>query len=609
MSLTKLRSWSWRLAGAIALATGGLAVACGGSPVIVGSSPLRPDDPDPTVDNSGAERVYRSALHEFESENYAAAEAIADSLVGQYPGSRWTAPALLLSARAALELNRTDEAQAKLARHLTHFRASDPGRVSGLLLVASLLHVEGKPLEAADSLLATPPSLGDEREAAASLSRLVAAELGIREIEMVTERWPSDHPLRPIFEVERASLLLAAGESQRGREAARAALELDPPEPDRKRAENIESGDLETEQWRPIIGAILPLSGPLEPFGRAAEEGIRLAVAEYNGRHVDSLTLIIRDDRDDVGRDGELVRELERLGAIAIIGPLRTEGLEEAARVRRDRNLLVVSPTAPDNAGYRRNIYSLWSATERVARSARALADFAVRDLQIYRFGVMYPNNQEGRTQLAAFADAVRARGAEITATVAFEDTATTFQDPLRFLGEAEPQAIYAPAGAPRTVIQLAPQFSFYGLRGVQVLGDAEWSAPEVLRLVEPRFINGTVVSTFLDRSSPTVRWPEFVEMYERTYRKGLKDNLVPALAYDATNLILSAMPWGFPRRSAVARAFRETWGMPGATGIFYVEGGAIQRRPFILHIRDRELVPAFEELERTRTEMGGESH
>jgi ABC-type branched-subunit amino acid transport system substrate-binding protein len=176
---------------------------------------------------------------------------------------------------------------------------------------------------------------------------------------------------------------------------------------------------------------------------------------------------------------------------------------------------------------------------------------------------------------------------------MSYAEGETTFQAPLTFLAEADVQAIFAPAATPQTVIQLAPQFSFYGLRGVQVLGDAEWSDPQVLRLVEPRFINGTILSTFLHRSSTSVRWPEFVERYERRYRKGLQDNLVPALAYDATQLILAALPWGAPRRSAVARSFRRTLDLPGATGILSVETGIVTRRPFILEIRDRELVAA----------------
>ena len=79
------------------------------------------------------------------------------------------------------------------------------------------------------------------------------------------------------------------------------------------------------------------MSGPLAAYGRMAEEGIRLAIDEYNERHFDAVTLAVRDDADQFDRAGDLVRELERLGAVAVVGPLRSEGLEVAARRRRDR--------------------------------------------------------------------------------------------------------------------------------------------------------------------------------------------------------------------------------------------------------------------------------
>ncbi len=611
MKMTWIRNWTLRIVGGAALAAMLLGLACasgsGRAPAggATDAAPSRPPDRSRTRE---AARVYRSAEDEFEAGDYAAVESLTASLILEYRDTDWLGPALLLSARSALERSQPEEALDRLARYLTLYRASDRERVPGLMLIATILQLRGNYMEAADSLLSTPMNLGRDRESAAQLARQVVGELGLGEIDAVIERWPSIHPLMSVFQVERASLLLASGQNELGREVAAAVREMRPLDPERNRAEAIESGEIETEQWRPIIGAILPLSGPLASYGRLAEEGIRLAVEEYNRRYLESVTLIVRDDADRFDQDGDLVRELERLGAVAIVGPLRSEGLEAAADARRDRNLLIVSPTAPENFSFRRNTFSLWSTTERVTRGARALAGFAVRDLRLYRFGIMYPNTGEGRTQLAAFADAVRARGGEITGTIAYDDTATTFRIPLEYLGQERPQAIYAPASSPRTVIQLAPQFSFYDMRGVQVLGDAEWSAPEVLRLVEPRFINGTVISTFLYRSSPSVRWPEFVEAYERKYRKGLQDSLVPALAYDATHLILNALPWGFPRRSAIARSFRETRSLPGATGVFSVEDGAVIRRPFLLQVKDRQLVPAFDELQSERVSRDGDS-
>lgn len=595
-------TWKWRIVGAVALAAAGFGLNCAGAPSSTGgrASP-RPVDPALAAAERAAEAEYKLAESALAAGDYSLADSLANHVIATYDETSWLGPALLIAGETALELGSPESARATAARYLRLYRASDPARTPGLLLVARTLYLEGAVREAADTLLATPPELGDQRGEAAQLSRQVVAELGLGEIDSVTARWPADHPLQSVFGVERASLLLAAGRTERAREEAAAVLAMDPLEPERSRAASIESGVTEEEQTRPIIGAILPLSGPLAAYGRLAEEGIRLAIEDYNDRYLDEVTLVVKDDADQDFRDAELIRELERMGAIAIVGPLRAEGLEAVAKGRRDRDLVVVSPTALENTSFARNTYSLWSTTERVTREARVLAAFAMQDLHIRRFGVLYPNNQEGRSQSAAFADAVRARGGVVAELVAYDDTATTFEQPLTTLRQVHPQAIYAPAFNWRTVIQLSPQFSYYGLRGVQVLGDADWSAPEVIRMVEPRFIDGTIISTFLDRSSPSVRWEDFVEKYERKYRKGLQESLVPALAYDATNLILQALPWGYPRRSALARSFREIRNLPGATGVFTVEAEAVTRRPFLLSFKERELVPAFEELRRER--------
>jgi hypothetical protein len=421
-----------RLAMAATLVVAGFGLTCAGAPSDSAGPTPTPADPSRRALEREAERSYRQAEDQLEEED----ESLAAYVVEEYSETRWLGPALLLSARASFELNEPEATRDKTSRYLRLYRASDPERAPGLVLIARTLYLEDRPVEAADSLLATPLRLGDDREEAAQLARQVVSNLGLGEIEAIIRRWPASHPLRPVLEVERASLLLAAGQADSARIVANAVLELDALDPERNRAESIESGELETEQWRPIIGAILPLSGPLQEYGRLAEEGIRLAVEEYNERHFDDVTLIVRDDADDWERDGDLVRELERLGAVAIVGPLRSEGLDEAADRRRDRDLLIVSPTAPENLSFQRNTYSVWATTERVTRGARSLAAFAVRDLQIDRFGVMYPNTQEGRMQFAAFADAVRARGGEIIGSVAYDDTAKTFQDPLIYLRE-----------------------------------------------------------------------------------------------------------------------------------------------------------------------------
>ena len=290
MNQATIHIWKRRLAGAAVLAAAGFGLTCASTPSPGDPSPSGTAEPPPRdvrERERAAAAVYRRAEDAFEAANYVAAESLSSGLVSEYDDTRWLGPGLLLSAQSLLELNQLEDARGRAGRYLRLYRAADPERAPGLVLVARTLYVEGSTVEAADTLLATPSNLGDERETAAQLARQVVSELGIGEIEAVSARWPAYHPLQSVFEVELASLLMVAGHSDSARAAAAGVLELNPLEPERDRAQAIESGDIQDEQWRPIIGAILPLSGTLARYGRAAEEGIRLAVEEYNRRHYD----------------------------------------------------------------------------------------------------------------------------------------------------------------------------------------------------------------------------------------------------------------------------------------------------------------------------------
>jgi hypothetical protein len=193
MNQGKTQIWMRRLAGAAVVAAAGFGLTCASAPGPATDSTAAPA-PAPAAPSSRARereaaRLYSEAEAAFEAANFVAAESLTSGLVDDYVDTRWHAPGLLLSAQASFELNQMEDARATARRYLRLFRASDPERSPGLVLVARALYVEGRTLEAADSLLATPIDLGDSRESAAQTARQVVSELGLGEIEAVTARW------------------------------------------------------------------------------------------------------------------------------------------------------------------------------------------------------------------------------------------------------------------------------------------------------------------------------------------------------------------------------------------------------------------------------------
>lgn len=342
-----------------------------------------------------------------------------------------------------------------------------------------------------------------------------------------------------------------------------------------------------------VIGAILPLTGSLAPYGHRLREGIELALAEHLRAGGDSVHFVVLDDAGSDDLAAERLAELEALGALAAIGPVSEHGLGAAAARRRDDDLVLVAPLAACTPDFGRNVFCLWFSTEDLVMLARRLAEFAVREMRARRLAVIFSNDAAGLAQYRAFAEEAAYLGGEILGAEPYDPAATTFEGPLTRLRDMNPEALYAVAASPQAAIQLAPQISYYGLRGIQIFGDPNWIDPEVIRRVQPRFLNGVVVASYLDRWLAESGWHDFAMAYEIWYAKSLGDNLVSALAYDAASLLLEALPQSFGRRGGLAHSLRAAGPYRGATGTLRVLGEHVEREPRILEVRDGQVIRA----------------
>jgi branched-chain amino acid transport system substrate-binding protein len=335
------------------------------------------------------------------------------------------------------------------------------------------------------------------------------------------------------------------------------------------------------------VGAILPRTGSttLRQYGELVRQGIDIALAEHQRQGGPPVELVVADDGGDAANAPRAVRELEAGGVIAVIGPLLEQGLASAATARASPDLALVSPTAPARPAAA-NTYALNTED---TRGAEALAQLAVRR---YRsIGVLYPRTEDFRRLAQAFRTAVQAAGGSIAADVGYDANTTTFAQPMERLRAAGVDVVFAPA-TERIIRQLAPQFEYYGLGAVQLLGSDAWTSEEVLRMLPPRNLEGLIATTPLLRSSPAVAWDQFVGLYEAAQRQTL-DTPYPALGYDALGLVLEAAVRAGARRPAeVARALAATDDFRGATGVLSLRGGNLTRRPFLVQIRSGRLTP-----------------
>jgi len=468
----------------------------------------------------------------------------------------------------------------------------DPGGAEDL---ARLLARVGAEDRAVAFLMRVPFELDG---AARGLLRELLSRLSISEMETLLEITNSRPEARSILQEELAVALAEADHPDRARDMARSVLEGTPDGEGRDRAEEVLEGRVQPLHGPVRVGAVVSRTGRFAAVGDQILEGVQLALKE---RIADSslaaVELVVMDDSSRVEAGIALAEDLEKEGVMAILGPLRTEALASAAIRRKEDDLVLLSPTASGGQGALLNAYTLWDR-RRGADEATALLTWMVDQMDLATFGVLYPDGS------VPALDALRARagelGVDILAARPYAADSTTFGEPIGALATAEPEAVIVLSDRGRTVLQLAPQLVYYGLRRWVIGGDENWGDPGVVRRLDASYADHRLVATYVDRLSPDTEWQQFKAAYEAEYRKALNDNMFTALGYDAMGIILQGIPEVDPaRRGAIGRAIRRGT-YRGATGDIDADvlTGGLKREILVRVIQDGALeVPEPDEM------------
>jgi len=475
--------------------------------------------------------------------------------------------------------------------------------------------VGGIPLSEADavSFAGILSDLGGEDRAARLLlgnSGAVSSDEGIRELRRatagmsVTELEALERSVSSIRPEQRAEGVLGAelsrayalaGMEEDALRIARSWRDDDIDAEDRRTVEQVIEGEIRPPLEPVRVGVILSLTGRFAQVGEDLHDGIVLALAEHETGSFDGqvIDLVVLDDESDPTRYDMLMEELESRDVAAVIGPIRSESLVDAAANRSNAGLTIVSPTASRDSGSGPNAYSLWERGRRESAIGEALGRWFPERMGLYRVAALYPADAGGRAGFRAFEAAAMAWGAAVVGAREYEPDSTTFEQPIQAVLESDPEGVMVLAGDPATVLQIAPQLPYFGLRSRIIGGGEAWSDPSVLRRLEPAFADYRVVAMFMDRTADGTEWTRYVEAYEREFRRMAPDNLLPALGYDATRLVLAGMGREtLGRPGAVARSVRASGGLDGATGtIRFTDAGLPEREAIVRMLLDGRLV------------------
>jgi branched-chain amino acid transport system substrate-binding protein len=348
------------------------------------------------------------------------------------------------------------------------------------------------------------------------------------------------------------------------------------------------------------LAVLLPLSDQkgAGQFARQAVRGLDLAMKEQAGGRVNLVFL------DTGGVPDQAARLLAQAAAdprvLAAVGPLlREEAIAAAEAAGRADLPLIVLSQAPDLPLAGPNVFRLFLTPR---HQAETLARYAVRTMNHQALGIVYPDDNYGRTVLAAF----QAEAARLGARVTVIDSYSPINPDLEavagritggrgvrkastdYQAKMDCTVLFLP-DSPGPVAHFLPLLAFHYVTRMPILGSSLWlDAPDFLP-ASARYLQGAVIPAPLSDLSQRPESLRFFENFQQAY--GHAPNQFAAYGYDAGLALIRALGQGADSRQALRQALARG-ATAGVTGHFtFDQHGEYQTEPVLLTIQERQFV------------------
>jgi ABC-type branched-subunit amino acid transport system substrate-binding protein len=290
---------------------------------------------------------------------------------------------------------------------------------------------------------------------------------------------------------------------------------------------------------RYVLGVILPLSGVYQSFGERVLQGIEMAIkeAEAPGK----IPLISLATRDAEGSPLEAEKAVEELvnkeRVIAILGPLLSNTAEKAAQKAQQMKVPLLTFSQKElSIGHADFIYQdSLTPSEQI----QTLVDYAMRDLGLRTFAVLYPNSPYGLHFKNLFVQEVSRREGKITGIVVYQEDQTDFYREIKDFFKVKHiqnynSGLFIPDSHDR-VGTILSQMSTDDIKGLVFLGVSAWNGPGLISIGGKGAEGAIFVDAFSKRnSSPLIA--NFVQEFQKNHQRD--PEILEALGYDAAKFL-----------------------------------------------------------------------
>jgi len=313
------------------------------------------------------------------------------------------------------------------------------------------------------------------------------------------------------------------------------------------------------------IGTIGPLTGGVASYGISTKNGVEIAVDEFNeagGINGQQIILVSEDTRGEQTEAANAASKLiERDKVLAIVGGVISAETMTAGPITNDAEVVMISSSStavgvPEIGDY---VFRNCLADE---LQVIQLAEYAVEELELGKFAVMYTNNDYGVSLKDAFEEKAK-EIAEVVGIETFNDGEVDFRAQLTKLKNKNPDALYI-AGYYTEAAKISQQAREQGL-DVQILGADGFYSPELIELGEDA-VEGAIFTAGFFVDDPAESTQNFVKAYEERFN--VEPDMFAAQAYDAAMILLTALEASNGEGGeALQQAMLNIKNFPGITG------------------------------------------
>jgi branched-chain amino acid transport system substrate-binding protein len=323
-----------------------------------------------------------------------------------------------------------------------------------------------------------------------------------------------------------------------------------------------------------IIGHVASLTGDTATFGISADEGIRLALDEINaGKKVLGKPVVVLT-QDDRSLPDEAKTACQKLitkdHAVAILGEIASSRSIAMAPICQDAQVPMLSPGSTNPKVTEEGNY-IFRACFIDPFQGTAMANFAMNDLHLKKFAVLYAANSDYSVGLKDYFEAaVKRAGGQILIERSYtEKSDKDFSSQLTAIRNVNPDAIWVPGYYTEAGL-IAQQARDLGIKVPLLAGDG-WDSDQTLKVGKDA-VNGCY---FSNHYSPDEKRPEvqaFVSAYEAKYHGKVPDAMA-ILGYDAMKLMADAINRaGSTDGPKIRDALAATKDFPGAGGTITID-------------------------------------